>query len=187
MLELLALTVALTQQPPPPSPPRAELRIAAETERVTAALEQVLAKDPNGALVTIDSEGRPRVRTVAVHVTRKPLRFWVATRPTTRKLDQIRSNPNTALYFSVDDEESYASVMGQAFVHDDEDTKRRVRWQSDDVIAELYPRFPADYVLIELVPSWIEVGGQGATYDDSSWRPEALLPRLRDREPDQPD
>ncbi len=118
---------------------------------------------------------------------RQPLRFWIATRPTTRKLGQIRGNPKVALYFSIDAEESYASVMGTATIHDDEPTKLRVRWQPDDVLSDLYPHFPDDYVLIEVSPSWIEVGGQGATYDDSTWRPEALVPDHRQQQSAPPD
>ena len=176
ILLFLSLTLTHLQQAPSP-PPQGELRVAEQSARVSTALDQILVKDPNGALVTIDAEGRPRVRTVAVHVESQPLRFWIATRPTTRKLEQIRANPRVALYFSIDSEESYASVMGTGVIHDDEAKKQRVRWQTDDVLDELYPDFPDDYVLIEIIPSWIEVGGQGATYDDSTWRPEALLPR----------
>jgi hypothetical protein len=57
-----------------------EYRQATREEKLAAALE-LMAKDFNAALVTVDSEGQPRARTVEPFSPEDDWTIWVATNP----------------------------------------------------------------------------------------------------------
>jgi len=156
-------------------PPEPELYSARPRDELVDAALSVIQKDAFPALVTVDSEGRPRARTVELRPVVNELSFWVATLPTTRKVQQIRANPNVLLYFSVDGEGSYVSVMGSARLHTDLETKKRMTWRDESARAALFPDYPDDYLLIEILPEWIEVGGQGIEFHPDDWRPQAIV------------
>jgi general stress protein 26 len=142
---------------------------------LTAAIFEIAALDSFPALVTIDAQGQPRIRTVEIRPLANRLEFWFATRPNTRKVSQIRANPLVALYFSVDAQGSYVSVSGTATIHTDLATKTRISWRSPVQRVEFWPDYPNDYVLVSIEPQWIEVLGQGIDADPLSWRPQRLV------------
>lgn len=158
----------MAQQLPP------DLYTVLDRDALLRSAQAVVAADPLGALVTVDAEGRPRVRTVEVRVPGDDMVLWIATRPNTRKLVQIREHPSVTVYFNDDEAGSYLSVMGTATVIKDETTLRQERWQTDARLGEFYPNFPADYVLIRIEPEWLEVIDPIATADEETWRPQAL-------------
>ncbi len=139
-----------------------------------AAIRAVVGKDPTAALVTVDADGQPRVRSVDVRPLDDSLVFWIATKPNTRKVQQIKEHPQVTLYFNVDGEGSYVSVMGRARLVDDPHTIERISWRATDVRAAFWPEFPRDYLLIEVTPGWIEVTGEGIQADAETWRPATL-------------
>jgi general stress protein 26 len=139
------------------------------------AVRSVTKLDPFPALITVDDAGQPRVRTVEIRPLDESLVFWFATKPNTRKVAQIRQNPKVALYFSVDGQGSYVSVMGVASVHDDIATKERISWREASVRTEFWPDYPHDYLLIQVQPHLIEVLGQGVAADPVTWAPQQIL------------
>jgi general stress protein 26 len=149
-------------------------RESAPIELITAALS-IIAKDPFPALISIDAQGIPRVRTVELRPLEDDLEFWLATKPNTRKVTQIRRNPEVSLYFSVDAEGSYVSVMGTAVLHEDDATKAAMSWRAEAARSALWPDFPDDYLLIEIKPAWIEVIGAGVAAHIADWRPQAIV------------
>ncbi len=155
-------------------PPASELYLEREKADLLAAARAVVASDPVAALVTVDAEGRPRVRSVEVRPPGNDFVLWIATRPTTRKLAQIEARPQVALYFNDDVAGTYLSVMGRATVHRDRATVLREAWMPEAARRELYPDFPDDCVLLEVRPDWLEVIAPGADPDDATWRPRAL-------------
>ena len=100
--------------------------------------------------------------------------FWIATKPVTRKVEQLRANPLVTLYFNLDQEGSYVSVRGHASTHDDLETIQRITWRDKELSAMFWPNFPEDYLLIKVQPTWIEVLGEGVEADETTWRPQAL-------------
>jgi len=144
------------------------------SELFSAAIS-IIAKDPFPALISLDADGVPRVRTVEMRPLGDDLEFWIATKPNTRKVDQIRRNPQVSLYFSVDGEGSYVSVMGEALLHEDRATKTSMSWREEAVRSVLWPDFPEDYLLIEIKPNWVEVIGAGVAAHTVDWRPQAIV------------
>ena len=162
---LVSATASLAQSGGDTAPDRAEL---------LAAARQVIAADPVAALVTVDEEGAARIRSVEV---RPPddgdpdFVIWLATQPRTRKVGQIEADPRVALYFESDDDGAYLSIAGLATLHRDVETARRISWRTAEARAQFWPDFPQDYVLIRIVPQWLEVIGFGIEADEETWRP----------------
>jgi general stress protein 26 len=144
-------------------------------DEILGAARTIIHKDPQAALVTLDAQGQPRVRTVDVRPPDDDMVIWVATRPDTRKVAQIRGNPKVTLYFEIDEESSYATVMGTATLHDDLATKEAKKWRQPKRRELLWPDYPTDYLLIRIEPRWIEVLGEGIDPHPETWRPQAVV------------
>jgi general stress protein 26 len=139
-----------------------------------AEARQIIVDDPFAALVTVDQHGQPRARTVNVRLPSWDLVIWIATKPNTRKVEQIKNNPNVTLYFNNDLNDSYLSIMGTATLHDDLETINATRWFPDNQLVFLWPEFPKDYLLIKVTPKWFEVLNKRVEADAVTWRPQAV-------------
>lgn len=146
----------------------------AQRDRLLDAIRAIMAGDRYPTLVSVDADGQPRARTVEVSVPDPDMTLWVATRPNTRKVAQLRAAPRATLHYAVDAEGSYVSVMGTATLHDDAETIARHRFQTDASLAAFWPDFPEDYLLIRIRPEWIEVLGAGVEADPDDWRPQMI-------------
>ncbi len=121
--------------------PRDELRMAADAGAVLEAARALMAADSIVGLVTVDELGQPRVRSVRAFLdpveSGRPasgFTVWVLTRFTTRKVDQIRAQPQVTLYFNDDQKASYATMMGTAVIHTDSEHPGALRhYQREDV------------------------------------------------------
>ena len=161
--------------------PRAELRPATNPSALLDSARRLMLADSNVALVSVDADGQPRVRTVKAFLDPvDPARpasgvtVWVMTRLTTRKVDQIRRHPQVTLYFNDDARESYATVMGVATVHTDPQHPGARRHYDEDYARFFWPDFPRDFVMLEIRPRWLEYVGPGIANDARSWRPQAV-------------
>lgn len=156
------------------TPPQEELYAPAEREAIIAAARAIIAADPVGALISVDSLGRARVRSVNTTTPDSTMTIWVATRPDTRKVDQIMGNPNVTLYYNTDEEGSYVSIMGQAHLIMDQEYIESNNPFSEAWTQQFFPEFPENMVLIEIEPIWMEVMGQGISASEDTWRPQAV-------------
>jgi general stress protein 26 len=155
--------------PPPASVPREPTR-----ENVIAAAREIMQAARYCALVTVDGDGSPRARTVAPLPPLPgddPLAVWIATRPATRKVAEIRAEPRVVLYYFDAAREEYATLAGRArLVAQRSEIERRGAGLS----RELYPDWPADCLLIEVEPERLEVQGRGLAPDPATWRPAGI-------------
>lgn len=152
-----------------------ELYQADEEGVILAAARSIIASDPDCALITLDENARPRVRTVTASAPDENMVIWVATRPDTRKVRQISQNGKVALYFDDDEAASYVSIMGTATLHDDQATKVAKNFYDPARLKMFWPDFPDDYLLIRIEPDWIEVMGHGIQGHPRTWRPQAVV------------
>ena len=150
--------------------------------KILAAARAIIAEDPVAGLITLDSNGVPRVRSVGVSDPEEDLTMWIGTRRTSRKVAQLRANPNATLYFNFDDVSGsfakayYASFMGIASVHTDVATAAKSA--PDEATRKAYwPNFPHDYASIRFKPLWLEVTGHGIKGDKVNWQPQAVVLR----------
>ena len=162
--------------------PRDELRMASDPGAVLEAARALMEVDAVVALATVDETGQPRVRSVRafldpVEPGRPASGFtvWVLTRLTTRKVDQVRAQPQVTLYFNEDEKGSYATIMGTAVVHTDPSHPGAMRHYEREDVKFFWPDFPRDFVMLEIRPRWLEFIGPGAADDDYTWRPQAVV------------
>ena len=149
-----------------------------QDEEILRAARAIIAADPDAALVTVDGNGQPRIRTVTASTPESDMTIWVATKPNTRKISQLRNNPKVALYFNNDAAFSYVSIMGTATLHDDLATKAAKNFYPKDELQKHWPDYPNDYLLIKITPMWIEVEGHGVTGHANTWQPQGLELKL---------
>ena len=165
----------------PPSVPRSELSLARDTAVVLDSADALIARDSSVGLVTVDEFNRPRIRTVRAFRLKNPStardRFtvFILTRTSTRKIDQIAKNPLVTLYFNEDQRAAYATLMGRATVHRDPKNPRLQSFLDSATVKFFWPAFPADFVMIEVTPDWLEFNGPGLWNDPDTWRPQAVV------------
>lgn len=162
--------------------PVAELLPAADAGALLSAARALMVADENVALVTVDSAGQPRVRSVRafldpVHPARPAsgVTVWIMTRLDTRKVEQIRRHPQVALYFNDDAKVSYATIMGTAFVHTDPEHPGAKRHYDAEYATFFWPDFPRDFVMLEVRPRWLEFMGPDVPNDRRTWRPQSVV------------
>lgn len=147
--------------------------------KIIAAAKSVIDEDYIATLITIDSEGIPRARSIGIWAPDNDLVLWMGTRRTSRKLDQIRRNPNATIHFARDDIDGkfqqayYASFMGTASVHIDDATVK-LRAPDEEYRRAQWPNFPHDYAAIRFETKWLEVFGRGIKSKPETWQPQAV-------------
>lgn len=172
---LLPLPLTACSEEEASSEPAQVERSFEEHKALVLAARGIIAEDPFAALITVDADGQPRARTVNVRPPDSDMVMWIATKPNTRKVQQIRANPNVTLYFSNDLKSAYVTVMGTAVLHDDLETMEATSWYPDNQLRTFWPEFPKDYLLIEVRAKWFEVLGHGIEADTETWRPQAVV------------
>jgi general stress protein 26 len=159
------------------------LAASAQDQAVLDLAAALIQRVRYGALISVDDQGQPRSRVVDGFAPDEDFVIWVATRSTTRKVEQIRAHPQVTLYYWDPENRSYVSVMGQATIVDDLETKLRRRRAADN--DRLYPLFPADYVLIKVTPDWLEGLLPGYRGNSDSWAPVSVDFKKRPPQVDQ--
>jgi general stress protein 26 len=155
--------------------PAAELHLAADEQAALAAARAIIASDPVAAMITLDANGQPRVRSVNTSSPEVDMTIWIATRPDTRKVEQIRAHPNVTLYYNDDATASYVSIMGTATVHTDSATLATKNFFAEEELRAFWPAYPENFVLIRVQPTWLEVTGHGISAHPENWRPQAVV------------
>lgn len=163
MLALAASNVR-AQTVPRQAPPR---------DSILAVAREVMAAARYGALITVDSSGRPRARLMDPFPPEADMSVWLATNPRSRKVSQLRANPRATLYYFDPATLSYVTLTGVARLVDDAAAKAS-RWK--DEWEMLYPDRDESYLLIEVVPVRVEVVsfGRGLTGDPVTWTPDGV-------------
>ncbi len=148
-------------QPKPATPDRAA---------VVAAAREVMAAQTYCALVTLDQDGRPVVRTMNPFPPEEDMTVYVATNSRSRKIEQIRKDPRVALYYS-DHKNAigYVQISGHAeLITDMAEIQKRKRAYWD----QAFDPGLKNLVLIKVVPERIDVLNYkaGLQNDPLTWR-----------------
>lgn len=161
--------------------PTAELHLAAEPDVVLDSAMALMRRDGTAGMVSVDADGRPRIRSVgsflldSATTPRERFTVFVYTRRSTRKIDQLERDPRVTLYYTDDARISYATLMGRAVVHRDPAHPRLQPFLDSATIAFFWPKFPDDFVMLEIRPEWLEFMGPGAWNHPETWRPQAVV------------
>ena len=119
-------------------------------------------------LVTVDEDGKPQARTMSPFPPEENWVIWLGTFPFSRKVRQIKNNPNVVVFYYDTNSYSYVSISGKARLVNDPDLKAKY-WKSG--WKRFYPDRDKDYVLIEVTPVKLEI----CSFEfDLLWNPEGL-------------
>jgi len=141
--------------------------------KLIAAREIILASG-KCALITLDEKGLPQVRTMDPFEPESDFTIWLATNPKSRKVNQIRSNPNVTLYYADKNDNGYVSIYGIAELVNDQREKDK-RWKEE--WKDFYPNRAEAYLLIKIMPLRMEFINYKAGHagDSITWQPEIVM------------
>lgn len=138
------------------------------------AAREIMTSAETCALITLDQEGRPRVRTMDPFLPESDFTVWFGTNPKSRKVDQIKKDPRVTLYYLESDGSGYVMIHGIAqIVNNQEEKEKRwkVEWEA------FYPNKYEDFLLIKVSPEWMEVisYARGVVGDPVTWEPPRVI------------
>lgn len=105
-------------------------------------------------LVSVDEEGRPHAREMDPFSPEDGMVIWFATNPGTRKVKQIKNNPNVAVFYYDTKASSYVSINGKAHLINDP-AEKEVHWK--EYWKRYYPDREKDMILIKVIPDRLEL------------------------------
>ena len=142
--------------------------------KLVDAAREIMAASETCALITLDREGRSRVRVMDPFLPESDFTVWFGTNPKSRKVDQIKKDSRVSLYYFDSNSSGYVMIHGIAQLVDDPKEKEK-RWK--DVWKLFYPDKPEGYLLIKVSPEWMEVisYSHGIVGDPITWEPPIVL------------
>lgn len=145
-----------------------------DPSELKAAVATILALDVHGVLATVDTNGMPRLRSMSVNASDDFGRFWMATRPGSRKLDQIAANEKATLHFVDTEQWGYVTFMGTIATYTDPKVIDEHFFFYDELREQLFPEYPDDVVMLALSTEWLEIAGRGVRVRPMTWQPQGL-------------
>ncbi len=144
------------------------------TIKLLSAAKEIMTAAKTCALITLDSQSAPRVRTMDPFVPENDFTVWFGTNPKSRKVDQIKNNPKVTLYYLEPNSSGYVMLHGLAKLVNDE-TEKEHRWKPE--WEAFYPNKKEDYLLIKVSPLWLEVVSysHGIVGDIETWEPSSIF------------
>lgn len=138
-----------------------------------AAAREIMSAARYCALITLDSSGRPQARTLDPFPPDENMVVWLGTNPRSRKVAEIRRNPQVTLYYFDREEQAYVTISGIARLVNDPKEKAK-RWK--DEWKDFYPDRARDYLLIAVKPEKLEVVNvkKGIVGDPKTWKPPSV-------------
>jgi general stress protein 26 len=97
------------------------------------------------------------------------LTVWFGSNPQSKKVNQIKQNPNVTIYYLDTDGSGYVTIHGIAQIVVDQKEKEN-RWK--DEWETFYPNRPEGYLLIKVSPIWMEIISyvRGIIGDPITWQ-----------------
>jgi general stress protein 26 len=142
-----------------------------DRQSLIATAQEIMKTARYCALITLDSNGRPRARTMDPFSPDVDMVVWLATNPKSRKVAEIRRNQRVTLYYFVQENQAYVTIFGRAQIVDDA-KERAKHWKEE--WKDFYP--DRHYLLIAVEPERLELVNvkQGIIGDSVTWRPAAV-------------
>ena len=155
------------KQAPPPDRPA-----------LIAAARAIMKTARCCALITVDSAGRPRARTMDPFPPEENMVVWLGTNSKSRKVAEIHRHQRVTLYYFVPEDRAYVTISGRARIVQDAKEKAK-HWK--DEWKDFYPDRKKSFLLIDVIPEQLEVISvkQGIIGDSMSWTPPAVTFRNR--------
>jgi general stress protein 26 len=147
----------------------------ADRQELLRIAREVMQKARYATLVTVGADGHPQARVVDPLAPEADMSVWIATRPATRKVAEIKADPRvTLLYFDAAGP-SFVTLLARAELVSDP-AHKAAHWK--DAWAPFYANSHRgdDFVLIRAVPLRLELVSppHGVDNDPVSWRPTTI-------------
>ena len=142
--------------------------------KLISAAREIMIAAGTCALITLDEEGRPRVRAMDPFTPESDLTVWFGTNSKSRQVNQINKDPRVTLYYLDSDASGYVMIHGTAQLVDNQKEKEK-RWK--DEWEAFYPNKTEDYLLIKVTPIWMEISSttRGIVGDTITWQPPIVI------------
>ena len=114
----------------------------------------IIESAQNLTLITVDENGKPQARTMSPFPPEENMVIWLGTNPRSRKVQQIKNNPNVMVFYYDTKSFSYVSVTGQASIINDPENRAHY-WKESWI--RFYPDPEKDYTLIKVTPQRLEI------------------------------
>jgi len=142
---------------------------SARRDSLLVAAREIIGMQKYCALITVDSAGQPHARTMNPFPPEQDMTVWIATNSRSRKVQEIRKNPNVCLYYADHKEaHGYVAITGKAVLVDDmsEKLKRKREYWS-----QAFPDWKY-LILIKVIPEEMDVlnYARGGTNEAVTWR-----------------
>lgn len=150
------------------------LQKASTDIKLLKAAKEIMAAAGNCALITLDENNLPMVRTMDPFPPESDFTVWFGTNAKSRKVNQIKTNPNVTLYYLDKDASGYVVIHGKAQLVDDDKEKEK-HWKAE--WEAFYPNKSEDYLLIKVTPRKMEVLSttRGITGDPKTWQTPVVI------------
>ncbi|MCW8809704.1 MAG: pyridoxamine 5'-phosphate oxidase family protein [Ignavibacteriaceae bacterium] len=123
-------------------------------DTLIVAAKEIINSARYCALITTSLTGEIHVRTMDPFSPEDSMVIWLGTNSNSRKVIEIKNNPNVTLYYNDPNKSGYVVISGKAKVIDDpEETTKR--WKEE--WTQFYPNREKNYILIKVVPEKMEV------------------------------
>ncbi len=144
-----------------------------DKKELKMAAREIIEASQTCTLITIDNNAIPMVRIMDPFAPEEDFTIWFGTNAKSRKVKQIKQNPNVTLYYQDSDSSGYVVIHGIAQLVDDAKEKQ-TRWK--EAWEDFYPNDRENYLLIKVSPQWMEIlsVSRGILGDESTWKTPVL-------------
>jgi len=141
-----------------------------EEKDILKTVDSVIKSAYYATLITLDKDNQPRARIVEPFSPKENYIIWIGTNPKSRKVQQLKNNSKTTLHYFDKNKLAYVSLMGNAFLINDDKTKQQI-WKEG--WERFYLNRKTDYLLIKFIPKTIELISITDNYtgDKTTWKP----------------
>jgi len=146
-----------------------EERISSEREKYISVAIEIMTSSHYCGLITLDQSGQAHIRTMEPFTPEENMVIWLGTNSNSRKIKEIRNNPNVTLYYADNEVGGYVVIDGTArLVEDPKDKTRYWREEWETIFPGWKDNF---YTLIEVTPVTLEILSyqHGIIGDPETW------------------
>jgi len=147
-----------------------------EKDSIIVAAKEIINSTKYCALITLNKKGLPHIRTMDPFPHENNFVIWFGTNINSRKVTEIKNNPNTAIYYAEPSGNGYVTIIGIAEIIVDKNEKEK-RWKKE--WEKYYPNKKEKYILIKVTPLELDVltSKHNLTPDIKSW----IIPNIKFR------
>lgn len=144
-----------------------------ESQTVISVAREIIETARYCALITLDSAGRARARTMDPFPPDENMVVWLGTNAKSRKVSEIRRNRRVTLYYFDQESQAYVAVYGIARLVNDVAAKAK-HWKAGWEM--FYPDRQKNFLLISVTPLKLEVVSEKKRIlgDPRTWTPPSV-------------